>query len=262
MTKLAMFGADPEILVVNGGKIAHCIGLLGGTKEKPFRVEEGAVQEDNVAFEFNIDPTSDRKVFLDRIQKVMAQGLNILGKDFEFSKAASHVFTADELKQMPPQAMVFGCDPDYNALTGDVNPAPRAMDPGLRSAGGHVHIGFGKDIAINEDNQRLMGVLCDYYLGLPSLILDTDERRRELYGKAGAIRKKDAYGMEYRTLSNFWIHKKDDTLFVFDQAKKAHDNFEAFFDLAAQFSPERVQEVINTNNKRMAEQMIKTMGLC
>lgn len=261
MAKVALFGADPEILVVQGGKISHCIGLLGGTKDKPLRVDEGAVQEDNVAFEFNIDPTSDRKVFLDRIQKVMAQGLNMLGKDFEFSKAASHIFTNSELDLMPPQAMVFGCDPDYNALTGNVNPAPRAANPGLRSAGGHVHIGFGDSVAVNEDNQRLLGVLCDYYLGLPSVILDGDDRRRELYGKAGAIRMKD-YGMEYRTLSNFWVHNSDNTLFVFDQAKKAHDNFEAFFDLAAQFTPERVQEVINSNNKRLAEQMIKTMGIC
>lgn len=259
--KVALFGADPEVLVIRNGVISHCIGILGGTKEKPLRVDEGAVQEDNVAFEFNIDPTSDRDTFLHRIQKVMAQGLEMLGKDFSLSKASSHIYTGEELDVMPPAAMVFGCDPDYNALTGDVNPAPRAADPGLRSAGGHVHIGFGEGVQVCEDNQRLVGVLCDYFLGLPSVILDDDTRRRELYGKAGAIRMKD-YGMEYRTLSNFWIHNKDNTLFVFDQAKKAHDNLEGFFDLRAQFSPEDVQRVINTGDKRMAEQMIKTMGVC
>lgn len=261
MSKVAMFGADPEILVMNKGVISHCIGVLGGTKDKPLRVTDGAVQEDNVAFEFNIDPTSEREVFLARIKNVMQQGLAMLGKDFSLSKQSSHIFSAEELKLMPPQAMVFGCDPDYNALTGDVNPAPRAADPGLRSAGGHVHIGFGDKVAINEDNQRLLGVLCDYYLGLPSVILDGDTRRRELYGKAGAIRMKP-YGMEYRTLSNFWVHNDDNIKFVFDQSKKAHDNFEAFFDLAAQFTPESVQDVINSGNKRMAEQMVKTMGIC
>ena len=44
----------------------------------------------------------------------------------------------------------------------------------------------------------------DYTLGLDSLLLDSDTRRRSMYGRAGSFRFKE-YGIEYRTLSNFWI---------------------------------------------------------
>jgi len=44
----------------------------------------------------------------------------------------------------------------------------------------------------------------DVYLGAVSLLWDQEDRRRELYGAAGAFRPKP-YGMEYRVLSNKWI---------------------------------------------------------
>lgn len=256
-----LLGADPEILVVRDGRISHCIGLLGGSKQAPRPVKDGAVQEDNVTFEFNINPVDNRNAFLSNIRGVMSEGLSLLGNDFQFSPQASHIYSAAELADMPEAAMVFGCDPDMNALTGALNPSPRAADPGLRSAGGHIHIGFANPADITTDKQRIMGVMCDYFLGLPSLMLDTDTRRRELYGKAGAIRQKP-YGMEYRTLSNFWIHNDDNVLWAFDQSKKAHDALETFREYMAQFSPQEVQRVINMNDRRMAEEMVRTMGIC
>lgn len=259
--KTMLLGADPEILVIRNGKISHCIGLLGGTKEAPRPVTGGAVQEDNVAFEFNINPAATQDAFRNGIKGVMSEGLALLGSGFQFSNQASHIFSPEELADMPAAAMVFGCDPDLNALTGETNASPCSANRGLRSAGGHVHFGFAEPSLINLDNQRIMGVMCDYFLGLPSLMLDTDTRRRELYGKAGAIRCKP-YGMEYRTLSNFWIHNDDNINWAYDQSKKAHDNLEAFRNYTAQFSPQEVQRVINMNDVRMAEQMVKAMGIC
>lgn len=46
--------------------------------------------------------------------------------------------------------------------------------------------------------------LLDIFLGIPSVIIDPDKKRRELYGKAGAFRL-TKYGVEYRTLSSYMM---------------------------------------------------------
>ena len=102
-----------------------------------------------------------------------------------------------------PNAQTFGCDPDFNAWTGRKNPRPKATDKNLRSCGGHVHIGYlegkYKDLA-----PRSIIKACDLYMGIPAVFMDNGTLRKQLYGKAGAYRQK-GYGVEYRSLSNFWI---------------------------------------------------------
>lgn len=49
----------------------------------------------------------------------------------------------------------------------------------------------------------------DFYLGLPSLLFDNDNKRRQMYGQPGSYRPKP-YGVEYRVLSNKWL--ESDTL--------------------------------------------------
>jgi hypothetical protein len=57
-----------------------------------------------------------------------------------------------------------------------------------------------------QDYKTLVKLL-DIYLGNLCVLLDTDAnnaKRRKIYGKAGDFRL-TAYGIEYRTLSNFWL---------------------------------------------------------
>ncbi len=264
MSKLTL-GADPEIIVIKDGKVSHCIGQLGGTKEEPLKVAGGALQEDNVLFEFNIDPCDKYEDFTSRIDQVIAQGMDVLGDRFSLSDKSSHIFTPSELSMMPEQAMVFGCEPDFNALTGMMNPKPTAANAGLRTAGGHIHFGIkemleAKGEVMDENKVREIIVLSDYYLGLTSLMLDTDDRRRELYGKAGAMRFKE-YGGEYRTLSNFWIHKEANRKWAWDQANKVVDMLPNLRDLITIVPPNRVQEAINTSNRKLASEFINVLKL-
>lgn len=258
-------GSDPEMLgfVVETGRIGSFAGRLGADKWHKKEVSEDVrIQEDNVLIEYDINPHETFEGF----DLNMQRGIDAcykLAKDLGMSLAegvCSHVFTAEELKSFHESAFVFGCEPDYNALTGMRNPKPAAADAGLRTAGGHIHIGYDKVASVNGENQKVLGVMCDYFLGLPSLLMDNDDRRRELYGKAGACRFKD-YGIEYRTLSNFWTFQPRLRQWAFDQSHKAFNftNNGDFGMLIEIVTPEEIQRVINSGDKALAEVYIRQL---
>lgn len=209
-------GCDPEFFLRNKqGELISAIHKIGGSKWEPqYITKDGhAILEDNVAVEFNVPPSDNAKDFIHHIGFVMehlrgmASGMNL-----EFAEyIASASFPDKELRT--PEALVFGCEPDLNAWTGDVNPKPKADDPNLRSCGGHIHIGT------NLDPEAVVKA-CDFFLGVPSVWMDDDTKRRLLYGNAGAFRLKP-YGPEYRTLSNFWIWKEETIQWAYDQTRKA-----------------------------------------
>lgn len=198
-------GTDPEIFLKDaaGGLIASC-GLIGGTKENPLPLPIGegfAVQEDNVAIEFNVPPSASSEEFIKHINQAMVflrEQVALQGLSFGTESAA--LFPEAQLQH--PAARVFGCDPDYNAWTRKMNPRPKATDATLRSAGGHIHIGDIGDLT--PDDVVSVIKLMDLYAGVPSVLMDKGSLRKELYGKRGAFRVKP-YGVEYRTLSNFWV---------------------------------------------------------
>lgn len=204
------FGCDPELFVFdkNTGKYVTAEGLIPGTKFEPFKVDCGAVQVDGMAAEFNIDPVTDFKTFDHNITTVMKQLSDMLPKGFELHQKPAVIFDEDIWDDAPMKAKELGCTPDFDAWTGEVNTPPKCDIPRLRTASGHLHIGWteGADtsdvqhIAACRDLVRQL----DYYLGAWSVMHDPDSTRRKLYGKAGAMRYKP-YGVEYRVLSNFWL---------------------------------------------------------
>lgn len=197
-------GADPELFLVAGDVLKSSIGLVGGSKAlpRPLGDREGYfVQEDNVAVEFNIPPAKTLQEFVDSITwSVAAINKEVEIYGLKSIALASALFPETELDNAAAQT--FGCDPDYNAWkNGRKNPRPRISDACLRSCGGHIHVGYPKDLGID----KLQAIqLMDLYLGVPSILMDSDQQRRRLYGKAGSYRDTD-YGFEYRTLSNFWL---------------------------------------------------------
>lgn len=240
-------GADPELFLVSadGKKYISSIGKIGGSKDCPAPIGGMcAVQEDNVAVEFNIPPAANFESFKSSIDfslttlKQKAEALNL-----RIAIDASAEFDPDQLNT--PAARVFGCDPDFNAWTHQQNPRPVASNKSLRSCGGHVHVGTDANMI---DVIRAM----DLFLGCPSTILDKDTRRRELYGKAGAYRPK-GYGGEYRALSNFWIKSSDLMEWVYNQTKHAIEWVEEnTTDGSVEWPRDiagAIQSCINDNNK-------------
>lgn len=212
-------GADPELFIVDGkGMVGSAIGLLGGTKEVPRVVPRGAVQEDNVLAEFNIDPASTEEEFVHNLNAVRTTLNLLLPEGLYTSVLTSHEYDEDVLTSFGPQALEFGCDPDFNAYTGSVNPPPGARTT-LRTAGGHIHVGYPR--ANQLDSNDVIRAM-DLFLGVPSVLLDNDTRRRSLYGRAGACRYKN-YGVEYRTLSNFWLGSNELMSWAYRQTLRAVD---------------------------------------
>lgn len=256
-------GADPEAFVSDKSNIVSAIGLIGGSKEKPRTVKFGAIQEDNVLAEFNIDPATDADQFVHNINAVVAQ-LKQTVAPLDLSIMSSHEFTRDVLEKAGPKAMQFGCDPDYNAWTLGINDTPDA-NTSLRTAGGHIHVGF--NLEDEHLSPFMAAIMMDFYLGLPSVLLDDDVRRRGMYGKAGACRPKlksqgDPYnGVEYRTLSNFWLRDEATTRWAFDNTITAIREMPNFHELIKKYDGEEIQDIINNSDKEKASAIISEIGI-
>lgn len=262
MTNKVLIGADPELFIGDAGKIASAIGLIGGTKTEPRKVPLGALQEDNVLLEFNIDPADSLDAFRRNIHTVMQAGRDSI-RQFHLDvveSVSSHSYSVEELRGFGEAAFVFGCDPDYNAWTGSENRKPFATDLGLRTAGGHIHIGYSHLQKLDFDLNDSIIKMCDYLLGLPSILIDKDERRRELYGKAGACRHK-GYGPEYRTLSNFWVFSDELMAWAYENAVQAYDRVSELEGFISVVNGDEVQRIINENDKKAAQDACAALGI-
>lgn len=239
-------GADPELFLCDVSSVRSVIGKVGGSKEAPRALPLGsgyAVQEDGVAMEFNIPPCGSKREFVTAIAKATGFLEKIMQDQFDlhFDKRSAVSFPDSEL--YAPAAFEFGCMPDYNAWTKTENPRPKAGDKNLRSAGGHIHIGFeGYD-----PHEVVKGM--DLFAGVPSVMMDHGELRKELYGKAGAFRI-TPYGVEYRTLSNYWVFQPMLCEWAYDCVERTLAAVRA----GQSFDEDRVDilEAIDGNNRKTA----------
>lgn len=252
-----LIGADPELFTRDRvtGRFVSGHDMLRGTKEEPTPVNFGALQVDGTALEFNIDPAASCEEFVHNIFEVRRQMAERVA-EFNVDIVAEPVaeFDPEYFRQIPAKALELGCNPDYNAYTLDENPAPDGRRE-FRTGSGHVHIGWGSDFDVNSSEHFMSCVTLarqlDYYLGVPSLLWDKDNRRRELYGKAGAFRVKP-YGMEYRVLSNVWLQSEELQRFVYNAAHKGTMDLMAGIDKGAQFG-ELAREIIDSNDSSWPE---------
>jgi hypothetical protein len=101
-------------------------------------------------------------------------------------------------------------------------------------------------------------------LGVPATLIDTDTARREFYGKAGSFRPKDTInfdadigpdpydGVEYRTLSNFWLKSEELMGWVWNGVERVYNNLEELSDKAL-FYKDEVVSIINSGNSEKAK---------
>lgn len=264
-------GSDAEVALVDtNGFPMSAEGLLGGSKKHPRKTLNGAVQEDNVLAEFNVNPATTVEEFVRNTNLVLADLRDLIRPlDLSISIVAAAEYDPQQLRTK--QARRAGCDPDYNAWAvgssgrPDRNTPPSFVGRTLRSCGGHLHTSAPEAETDPHFPWKMVRVL-DLVAGVPSVIMDRDARRRELYGKAGAHRAKstrfdDPYnGVEYRTLSSFWLKTDELIAWAFNAVKFAYENLSEGLEIA-NAEEDRILQAINNNCLDTAEQLVKDYSL-
>jgi hypothetical protein len=207
-------GVDPEFFTVDKkmGRFCSAHDLVPGDKEKPHKLKNGAVQADGCAIEFNTEPAYTPKEFSKYTAEVIEQIRKMVPENYDFEFKPVVYFDRYYFDKMVPIGpKELGCNPDFNAWTGVMNPRPVPVGAQecMRTASGHFHIGFteGADVT-NKSHQydcKLIVRALDQCV-LPWIkLFDKDKDREKLYGAPGAMRFK-SYGVEWRTPSNAWLN--------------------------------------------------------
>lgn len=131
-------------------------------------------------------------------------------------------------------------------------------------------MGLGETNLFNEvaDERQRLVPLHDIFVGNTGVLIDRDPgaaERRENYGRAGEYRLPD-YGLEYRTLSNFWLRDYALMSLMFGMAHLAIATLsqsmdgESFEDeLVEVVNIQKVIEAIDTNNYYLARENWNTI---
>ncbi len=202
-------GSDPEAFFERDGQI------IGSEKVIPMKWETGVhpymeqVARDGIQVELHPAPLT--------LGGAVPELRNLLAKFFKYVDTVTPKTTVsfkelvevsrEELDSVSPESRMLGCQPSKNQYE-----LPKAKVDGnryrKRSAGGHIHLGLlGTGLMAQKDYRERLPMILDWVVGNTGVLLDRDTgqvERRRVYGQAGEYRLQK-YGLEYRTLSNFWL---------------------------------------------------------
>ena len=230
-----LFGADPEFFFKQNGSVIGAEKVLpkegvvqmeryykydaNGNHERDAKGEYIILERaiggpliiiDGVQAELNVVPNHCRQSFSTNLsvcfRKIAEQ---IHGKDITASFAQTVEVDKEEMQTLSKDAQQFGCAPSKNVYGRTKVEVKDASKYYSRSAGGHVHIGHGGSPTVKKvlANTDITIPMLDIIVGNTCVLIDRDPgniERRKNYGRAGEYRL-PKHGLEYRTLSNFWL---------------------------------------------------------
>ena len=277
------FGCDPEFFFTKGGKVIGSEKVLsqGGKEIVSPRISSSNLGEksgeefsafvlDGVQCELNPRAHRCRQALGLEIAHAflrLREHLNKTEGGVTACFAQTINISKKELDSLSESSRQFGCMPSRNLY--DMG-AKVTVDPAKylkRSAGGHIHIGLKEYPPLMANRERLIPLM-DCLVGLPSVLIDRDpgnKERRKHYGRAGEYRLPD-HGIEYRTLSNFWLRSYQLMGFVMGMTKLSLSvlnttlqppsyNWDAEGTLLSTIDMEKVVKAINTNDLELAKKI-------
>ena len=236
-------GCDPEfffsregtivgserVLPENGLRKGPKIGVDGSGTEK-YGTAPTAIVRDGVQAELNPRPNTCRANLANEIAECFRQLSREIQKDKSLKLDFSQVVevSKEEFDSLSDKSKEFGCAASKNIYTGEESKI--TVDPReyrYRSAGGHIHLGVyssGDSVerALKKEVPTTVALL-DTIVGNTCVLLDRNPwniERRKVYGRAGEHRT-PKHGLEYRTLSNFWLRSYPLMSFVFGMSRLA-----------------------------------------
>jgi hypothetical protein len=210
-------GCDPEIFVsYEVGKVRKRRVVVGSEAilppNDPKRTAARLVR-DGVQVELHPDYSWCRANLSNSIQACFRQ-LDIavktaskrLNLDLKVDFRSVVRLSKGDLAKMSPETRQLGCQPSKNVY-GRKHIQKDGTKYLIRSAAGHIHLGSEALTKGKIDHEKLIKIM-DVLVGNTSVMIDRDQlaaERRKVYGRAGEWRVQP-HGIEYRTLSNFWLH--------------------------------------------------------
>lgn len=248
-------GTDPELFITRNKKVVGSDVVVKNQNDSVIR--------DGVQVEFNPYPDTCREVLMNRTRRCFEKLNDFMeSTGTEMSKSVTLKITQKNFDNLPEESKKFGCSPSFNIYDGHDGPKPDPAEYKYRSAGGHIHLGayMGTDyggLYATLRKTRQTVVMLDIILGNTAVMLDRDrgnKERRKYYGHAGEYRL-PKHGLEYRTLSNFWLRGTPLFSLVFGLARQAvymsHDGYLADFLECVDIKD--IRDAINNNDLKLAK---------
>ncbi len=209
------FGSDPEFMLVRDGQYRSAIGVIQGSIENPIHIRGHGFYYDNVLAEAAVRPSITKEQTVANFRECF-QLYAEMAAPYKLVPQSAQNYAPSELTHS--DAKKVNCAPEFcpYEMEQAKSPVDEILYGTLRTCGGHVHL--GSEHLIEGHYGILSMYMMDLFLGIPSLWLDKDPTsaiRRSMYGAAGRYRVKP-YGMEYRSLSNFWLQSPRLVEFVYD----------------------------------------------
>lgn len=225
-----VFGCDPEFFFTKDGQIIGAEKVLpkeglqydpekDKTKRDGDYTSKGESPTSNIIIdgiqaELNPRPNTCRANLGNEISACFRKLSTTLGEQTQIDFSANVSITEEEMATLSEASKKFGCAPSKNTYrkrnTISIKDASTFYQ---RSAGGHLHLGDVNNPIIRTSTkkallspEKLVPIL-DIIVGNTCVLIDRNPgnaERRKVYGKAGEYRT-PKHGLEYRTLSNFWL---------------------------------------------------------
>lgn len=263
-------GTDPEFCGINKdtGKIVSVIDKIPGTKRDEYSIGNGCtIQVDNVNCEFTIPPTTNLDDFLYYINYCVEKANTMLAAhNIVLGTMSSNSYDIEEIKH--PVAKKFGCEPSFDAFYQSIAEVGKPKDKCLRSAGFHLHVGFknmeNPVVSLQSEDIFNLVFCCDLFLGLPSIFIDQDTERRNLYGSPSNFRYKsieDIHVIEYRSLGGNLLYNDITISYCWDQLQLAIDYFNNGDLYELNKDMESIRKAIETSDKVSGIKYIDKYGI-